>query len=567
MPDDALRTLSSRPLLQAPGERPASQARTRARPRRRLFGLTLRILVTNVLVLLLLVLSLMWLDFLRDSLIDQKLKSVQTEAEMIAGALAELGLSGPDDGLSLDVEKARTILHGVAIPDAGRVRLYGVGGELLVDTRFFAAHSRRVQLRYLPPPDVLPGLDELLGRLYDWGISFLPRAGLLRNKEEAPDPTSIRFPELESALVGRVDGSVRRYAGGEMLIAVAVPIQQLRQVRGALLLTADGADIEAAVRRGRVQLLQFLAVGLAFTVLLSLFLAGTIARPLRRLAQAAERVRRRRAGPAELPDYSRRRDEIGDLSQAFRDMTTALSARLDAIESFAADVAHEIRNPLASLRAALAALERTEDPARRAQLLAILRHDLERTDRLIGDISNASRVDAEMSRATREPVDLAALAETALEIRRGQAEAGRQEGGGQEGGPRFELAAMPGRRYLVHGIPGRIGQVVDNLLSNAASFSPPGGCIRIVLGREDRGVSLSVEDEGPGIDEGEAERLFQRFYSRRPPGEAFGQHSGLGLSIARQIVEAHGGAIHAENRRGPDGGVAGARFTIWLPGG
>ena len=554
MEGDAPTRRRSRPTLGSAGERPVPPP-SRPAARRRFSGLTLRILVTNLLVLAMLVLGLFWLDFLRSSLINQKLGALQTEAEVIAAAIGAEGLTGPEEALTLDPEASRRLLARLVNPEAFRARLFDSAGGLIADSRYLAAASRRVQLRYLPPFRVLPGLDELLGRAYDAALALMPHGGGLEARVEPARPSAHQFPELASALGGQVDGAVRRRPGTELTISVAQPVQRLRRVQGALLLTTDGADIAVGIRRARVQLLQILAVALTFTVLLSLFLAGTIARPVRRLAQAAERVRRHRGRHAEIPDLGRRRDEIGDLSRALREMTEALYRRMEAIESFAADVAHEVRNPLASIRSALAALELTAEPARRLQLAAIVRNDLDRLDRLIGDISNASRVDAELSRADREPVNLGELLRTAVAIRQ-QREAGP--------GMRLELARTAGD-VRVEGVPGRLGQVVDNLLSNAESFSPAGGTVRLTLAHDGDGILLGVEDEGPGVPEDEAERLFERFYTRRPEGEAFGRHSGLGLSIVRQIVEAHGGWVRAENRRRPDGSVAGARFLVWLP--
>ena len=355
------------------------------------------------------------------------------------------------------------------------------------------------------------------------------------------------------ALIGNEERAVRRLSDGQLFLSVAVPVQRLRQVHGALLVSAVGDDIAQAVHAARLAILQAFLLALCVTILLSIFLAQTIARPLRRLAQAAERVRGRTARPAVIPDFSRRADEIGDLSAALAEMTRALQGRIDAIAGFAADVAHEIKNPLTSLRSALETFAgigaATGDEDKRQRLLAVMQLDIRRLDRLITDISNASRLDAELARDAVERVDLAELLRTLVEVYQTAAEGSL---------PAIRLELPPGA-LLVSGVPDRLGQVVRNLVDNAISFSPPGGVVRIGAGRRSEDLRIIVEDDGPGIPQDKLDAVFERFYSERPEGEAFGGHSGLGLSIARQIVEAHGGRIVAENRA-----QGGARFTVTL---
>jgi two-component system sensor histidine kinase ChvG len=308
------------------------------------------------------------------------------------------------------------------------------------------------------------------------------------------------------------------------------------------------------VLKVRVDILKFFLVALAVTILLSIYLAGTIARPIRRLAAAAERVRRSHKREDAVSGVEDRQDDIGDLARALREMTDALWQRIEAIERFAADVAHEIKNPLTSLQSAVETARRVSDPAQQQKLLKIVEHDVHRLDRLITDISNASRLDAELMRANPEPVDLRAMFETLVDAHQSTT----------NGGPELVFAAAPGERLVVNGIEGRLVQVFRNLIANAVSFSPEAGTIRIHASREGAFVTVTVEDEGPGIPEGKEEAIFERFYSERPRGETYGTHSGLGLSISRLIVEALGGTIKAENRI--DGGdVKGARFVVRLP--
>jgi two-component system sensor histidine kinase ChvG len=322
------------------------------------------------------------------------------------------------------------------------------------------------------------------------------------------------------------------------------------------MLSKDGAVVDAAVDDRRRDILIVCGVALAVTVLLSLYLAGTIARPIRRLAQAADQVRSAKGRQFEIPDFGRRGDEIGDLSDSLRAMTDALWARLDAIEAFAADVAHEIKNPLTSLRSAVETVARVEDPEQQKKLMSIILDDVQRLDRLISDISDASRLDAELSRAEIDTVDVGELLRALVAV---------QEAGERADAPRFRLDVLDHQDLAVPGIEGRIGQVFRNLISNAVTFSPPGSTIRLSAQRQGGDVVVLISDSGPGIPEGKLEAVFERFYTERPAGEKFGTHSGLGLSISKQIVDAHGGSIRAENRYDESGGVCGACFVVRLP--
>jgi two-component system, OmpR family, sensor histidine kinase ChvG len=320
--------------------------------------------------------------------------------------------------------------------------------------------------------------------------------------------------------------------------------------------STSSGEIEKELRNVRLELLQIFGAALLITVLLSFWLAGTIARPIRRLAAAAERARGRGAR-VEIPDFTGRRDEIGDLSGSLREMTDALWQRMHAIESFAADVAHEIKNPLGSLRSAVETAARIEDPVKQRRLMAIILDDVERLDRLITDISDASRLDAELGRLEVEPVDLGEMLRALVDV---------HEAAAATGPPRLALDLPErDRPLIVPGIETRLSQVFRNVIANALSFSPPDSQIRLVARHDGRAVLVTVEDCGPGIPEEKLTAIFDRFYTERPAGEKFGTHSGLGLSISRQIVEAHRGQIWAENRRHPSGKVIGARFLIRLP--
>jgi len=339
-----------------------------------------------------------------------------------------------------------------------------------------------------------------------------------------------------------------------------VPLQRSKQVLGAVMVSTSNREIDEELRTVRLELLRIFGATLLVTVLLSLYLASAIGRPIRRLAAAA-RGAGGRGARIEVPEIAARHDEIGELAVSLREMTDALWQRMNAIESFAADVAHEIKNPLSSLRSAVETASRLDDPVKQRRLLAIIQDDVERLDRLITDISDASRLDAELSRLDFAPTDIAAMLRAIVDM---------HETTRAEGSPRLVLdlpSGPPGRSrpLVVPGIESRLSQVFLNVIANAVSFSPPGGDIRIRAAPDGRAVLVSVEDAGPGIPADQLNAIFGRFYSERPVGEKFGTHSGLGLSISKQIVDAHRGRIWAENRTDASGAVGGARFLIRLP--
>jgi len=344
---------------------------------------------------------------------------------------------------------------------------------------------------------------------------------------------------------------------------VAVPVQRYRAVLGALMLSTQGGDIDAIVKAERYAIFRVFAVAAMVTAILSLLLASTIANPLRRLSAAAVRVRRSVKNREEIPDFSDRQDEIGNLSVALREMTNALYARIEAIESFAADVSHELKNPLTSLRSAVETLPLARNEESRQRLLEVIQHDVRRLDRLITDISDASRLDAELVREDAELVDLKKLVS---EIATMSGDVGHHLKPVKVDF-KVDQGRPADRGFMVQGHDLRLGQVITNLIENARSFVPEkGGRIVLTLSRTQKKVILTVDDNGPGIRVESIERIFERFYTDRPSGEAFGQNSGLGLSISRQIIEAHGGTLTAENVAGTKPGeVRGARFVVTLP--
>jgi len=527
------------------------------RRRHRLISpLTRRILALNVLVLMVPILGLMHLDQYRQSLIAAELDALRTQGRAFALSLGSTAVVGTQFGNEqLLPEMARHLMRVLLMDSGVRARIFARSGKLLGDSFALTGPGGLVQVVELPPPrggSLLYALEHYLNRAINW----LPFSEEPPRYREARIQRAAHYTEVERALLGESPGVVRADRRGRLVLSVAVPVQRYRQVLGAMMLSRDGAAVERAVRARRVDILVVFAIALAVTVLLSIYLAGTIARPVRRLAEAADQVRTGKGRRVEIPDFGRRRDEIGELSGALRDMTEALWTRLDAIESFAADVAHEIKNPLTSLRSAVETVSRIEDPIQQRKLMSIILDDVQRLDRLISDISDASRLDAELSRAHTQPVDLVRLLSALTEAHQATAD---------EGGPKLRFETRGSGSLVVQGIEERLGQVLRNLINNAATFSPPGGTIELAAWREASWAVISVSDSGPGIPESALGAIFDRFYTERPKTEKFGTHSGLGLSISRQIVEAHGGTIRAENRHDGTGAAIGARLVIRLP--
>ena len=547
-------------------------------------SLTRRIVILNVAGLFALVISILYLSQYRAGLIDARVQSLLVQSEIIAGAIAssatvetdtitidpdkllelQTGESygPPDESVSalefpINPERVAPLLRRLVLPTGTQARIYDRDGVLLLDSRNL--YGRGDVLRYdLVPPDDRPTRME---RAWIAIKNWFGRGELPLYRDLGPD-NGKGYPEVAQALAGLKASAVRVNERGEIIVMVAVPVQRFRAVRGALLLSTQGGEIDGAVAAERLQVLMLFLVLGAVMVLLSVLLARTIAGPVRRLADGAESVRRRIKSRVEIPDFTKRRDEIGELSGAIREMTSSLYSRIESIESFAADVAHELKNPLTSLRSAVETMPLAKTPESRARLLAVIEHDVRRLDRLISDISDASRLDAELQRQDAEPVDLVRLLTTVVgvanEVRR-------------DDGVKVTLAFEGGapNAFMVPGHDSRLGQVIDNLIENARSFSPQGGTVRITARRLRNAVEITVDDDGPGIQPEAMEKIFERFYTDRPH-QGFGQNSGLGLSISRQIVEAHGGRIRAENRMGvsagPDGPqVLGARFVVRLP--
>ena len=574
-------------------------------------SLSRRIVVLNLGGLVVLVVGFLLLDQFRADLIQARVQSLTIQADIIAAAISA-SATGDTDSITIDPDKLLQLapgesvgptpsdedatqfsinpalvgpfLHRLVTPTRTRARVYDSDGRLLLDSRSYSARGAVTR-------SDLPDASERRG-FADRIVAYVRSFFLTSTAPRADDPWATNgrtMPEVAGALQGKTQSLVRVNREGETVVSVGVPIQHMMATRGALLLSTQGGDIDRVITSARLAQLRFFLVLAIVMLVLSLSLANTIAEPVRRLADAAERVRRGIRARQQIPDFTARSDEIGHLSRALRDMTQALYNRLDAIESFAADVAHELKNPLTSLRSALETLPRVNADHSRDRLIAVMQHDVRRLDRLISDISDASRLDAELARGEAGPVDVSALLRAVVSM---------AQDSPRRNGARVHLS-IPTRRgrnasadYFVLGHDSRLAQVVTNLIDNACSFSEPGGLVCVTLERTsarsqpereppfDR-VVITVDDEGPGIPPHALERIFERFYTDRP-SQGFGQNSGLGLSISRQIVEAHGGRIWACNRPVEPSGVhvatndrdnldegirhgAGARFVVELP--
>ncbi len=511
------------------------------------------ILLANFVALGVLVVGMLALSETRRGLVNAKLDSLRAQGELIANVLAEgaaVGIPTP----ALNNADARALLRQLYVPQETRVLVFDKGGQIVADSHLLADVF---ETSLLPPPgDDAANLAEaarsvptrLLDGLSNILTSSEERAALDRDLQE----------EVQQVISGERVAGVRREAGGSRVVSVSIPIQPVRAVIGVV--TIESYDLDTLIEAERRALLPFILIAALVTAMSSLALTVFIARPIRRLARAADEARKAGGRRVTMPNLSARRDEIGELGVALYEMTEALYDRLDAIERFAADVAHELKNPLTSIRSAAEVLPKAKDDVRRDRLLAVIAADVGRLDRLITDISRASRVDAELAREDIGPLNLCALLDELAEAYSAANENGPQVS--------FEHHVRNGN-VLGREVP--LGQVFRNLIDNAITFSPEDGEVILSARRGHRNgkpsLVITVDDQGPGIPEENLETIFERFYTERPKGAAFGAHSGLGLAISRQIVKAHGGQIYAINRKASDGKVIGARFTVDLPAG
>lgn len=553
----------------------ALRADAQEAPRRKRFSpLLRRILLVNAVPPALLAASLLYLDQYQNGLLAAEVEGLRTQARIYAGGIAEAAVRIDGDRATLVPELARPLLRRLVEPSpATTARLFDNTGLVVADSRLREAPGGVVVSEALPPPEPRGALTTTVAGVYDRLATVLPsglRGGgsggevAVDVRPDAPDfdwqpdlgPD--RREELRLALEGGVRPYIRRTRDGRLLVSVAEPARRGGQSIGIVLLTRDAREVDQRLLQIRVSVLLLFGTALVLTVMLSVYLARTIATPMLDLARATQRIREGEGREESVSEpLLARNDEIGVLARDLQNSARALWARIDANERFAADVAHELRNPLTSVRSALETLRRVEKPESRNRLLDIIAEDAVRMDRLIADISDSSRVDAELSRTVSAPVDIAPILTALSDL---------HEATRKPNDPVVVLEAPPGP-MVVRGVEGRIVQVFRNLLGNAISFSPANGQVLVKARVAGAMVEVAVEDQGPGIPEHKLESIFERFYSERPSGERFGQHSGLGLSISKQIVEGLRGTISAENLRGADGKVVGAHFVVRLPAG
>jgi two-component system sensor histidine kinase ChvG len=547
-------------------------------------SLTRRIVSLNVAGLVALVVGILYLSQFRAGLIDARVESLVVQGEIIAGAIAssatadsfgtyidrdrllelQPGENYGDEGVtglefSINPERVAPVLRRLISPTKTRARIYDTHGYLILDSRNLYIPGEVVRLDLPPPNEKKPNIFKRGWNAFRLWLGY----GDLPIYHELGADAGKDYSEVAQALSGAKSAYMVRVTDrGQVIVSVAVPVQRFRAVRGALLLSTQGGDINQAVEAERLQIVKLFGIMLVVMVVLSTLLARTIAGPVKRLADGAERVRHRIRSRVEIPDLTARRDEIGDLSGSLRDMTSALYSRIEAIESFAADVAHELKNPLTSLRSAVETLPLAKSPDSQKRLLAVIQHDVKRLDRLISDISDASRLDAELQRGEMAPVNLTRLLNTVVSVQNEtRADAAKVSVAFEGGGP---LA------FMVPGHDSRLGQVINNLIDNARSFAPSDSTVRVTCRRLRGEVEIVVDDDGPGINPDAFDKIFERFYTDRP-NHGFGQNSGLGLSISKQIIQAHQGRLWAENRtavatdESGEPNVLGARFTVRLP--
>ncbi len=505
----------------------------------RRFSLAPRILAVNVFAILALTGSIFYLDSFRERLIDQRRAEMRMQAVLIGGFMA-----GAPPARLPDLAARYGRIGNL------RLRVYDPGGTLVADS--WRATGATFELRDPAGDPFRRDVARFLDRAIE-AVGSFPAIG---DYAEPAVDNRAAWPEVVAASAGaRAADTMRAAPDRIVIISAAAPLPAAPQPAAAapfaaVQLTRDTRDITTLVRVERAAVFYVFLLVLAASLLLSTYLASTIVRPLRRLAEAAVRVRLGRAREVTVPRFNQRRDEIGQLARALSDMTLTLRDRIDATEAFAADVAHEIKNPLASLSSAVDTFARVDDPGLQAQLLDVIRADVGRIDRLITDIADASRLDAELSRSRFEAIEIGRVV---ADLVAGYATAGL---------PRGVTVAFtpPPAPVRVWGDAGRLAQVARNLIDNAASFAPPGGVVRVGVTRHRDAALLTVDDDGRGVPPDNRDDIFRRFYSERPADEDFGRHSGLGLAIARTIVEAHDGTIAVTDSPV----AAGARFTVTL---
>ena len=545
-------------------------------------SLTRLIVLSNLLGLVILLVGYLYMNQYKDWLVDAKVDSLTAQGEIIAQAIAgNATVDGQrivldpdalpetsdsqapfrDDGFaalsfSIGPENITPILRRLLQPDI-RARVYDRDGKLLVDSKAFLGKGKALPAG-VSEDDSRPKTKNLWTRMKE--IVFDSDLPVLKDLEQA---NGNYYPPVRSAMAGTGTPMLLLNEKSQTIVSYAAPIRRARQINGVLMLSTAPGEIEKVLTKERNAILRLAGLAIAATLAAAFFLAYAVATPIRKLSAAADAVTHNINARHQLPDFSNRRDEVGQLSAAFNAMTAALHRRIEASEKFAADVAHELKNPLTAARSTAESLGYARTDEQRDQLVLQIQLELKRLNKLITDVSNASRLDAELALQEREPIDLSGILEgVAMTF---------QDLLGSDSSRKVVFKPSPdGVALVVNGNDGRLAQVVTNLLDNAISFSPDGGTITVGGRRELDAIVFTVEDEGPGIAPDKLETVFDRFYTYRPTANASrGNNSGLGLAITREIVKAHDGRIWAENRIAPGAGPGdaplGARFTVRLP--
>lgn len=543
-----------------------------------LSSLTRRIFLINFIGLSVMLSSMLFLNSLRDSLIEERVESLKIQCEIIAGAIAETSqdiiifptidpekflelqvkqdpivLSNDEDNLNFPINPIRIapILRDLVSPTRTQAKIFDVQGHLIVDSKHLYSET-----------EIEKKENNFIENIMTIIQNILPQTNL-PIYDETNDGNGLMYEEVVNAVDGNIKHAIRKKKNGETVVSVAVPVRKQQNILGVLQLTTQAGDIDRIIRNDRWAIISVFIIASIITLILAMILASTIAIPLRKLSDAAERVKIRIKRREKIPDFSNRYDEIGHLSETLQEMTQSLYTRIEHIESFAADVSHEIKNPLTSLQSAVETLPKTKNEEQKKQLMEIIKHDVLRLDRLITDISDASRLDAELARQEPEPVNMAELLQ--------QFQISHEKRNKEKGYVPIHLhIAKPkkqnaGGNYTVGGHKDRLGQVLANIVDNAKSFvDKENGKIDIFLSQNTRSTVIEICDNGKGIESENLEKIFERFYTDRPEEEKFGNNSGLGLSITRQIIEAHGGRIVAKNNKDINN-AKGTCFRICLP--
>lgn len=541
---------------------------------RRITNLTLRIMGVNALAVITLILGVVYLSQYHMTLISSRLEHFETELKLVTAAITEGALAdevtAEGEVYFLSHNRVELLSARLGATLNKRVMVFDEKGEMIADSELLI-EKYQIKPIFQVVREERRKLEsvEVLKEMASWIVAFFPEHNTLPLFEGITSNKAIDYHDAAEAYDKKLNMTPWRDVSGDLVLTASMPIlSDTRAVRGAVMMISDGTDIKEALGDAWFNILKIFLVTLIITILLSIYLSGVIARPLRKLANAAENVRKGKLKHTEIPDMSDRNDEIGELSIVLRDMTHALWDRMDTIEAFAADVSHEIKNPLTSLKSAVETASIVKKKEDLQRLLDIIKHDIERLDRLISDISNASRLDAELSREAFGVINFKTLLRNLLDSYKSPLEREMQNRYNSDealkDGIMITLDMPDHADIYVRGSEGRLIQVFQNIIANALSFAPVKSTIKVLVTLKGNRVSIAIEDEGPGIPENQLDNVFKRFYSERPEHEKYGQHSGLGLSICKQIITAHNGIIYAENNVERDGEVSGARFVVLL---